>query len=355
MSFPVPSFADLDAQIASDLASIPGADPTIKFGVLPVLQKILAKLAAAELAYLAALPARVLIPTTAEGEYLDRWANAVGLSRLTASVSAGSVIFTGSNEIAIPSGTQLQDSTGQIILATTQIGTIVNGTATVPVVSITAGSITNLATGAPVTLLTAIAGVLAVATVATPGMTGGTDAETDAALQVRLVYRLSNPPQGGALADFVDWAKLTPGVTRVWVYPDQTGPGTVSITFTMDARIDPIPLSADVATVQSVINANAPVIGQYTVFACTPLTQSVTISNLAAAPGFTLASAQAAITSAIAALNYQTVPGGTFYIEQVQAAIANAPGVATFDLTAPTADITASFGELIQFAAPVFV
>jgi uncharacterized phage protein gp47/JayE len=356
MPFPVSTFADLNAQIAGDFQAIPGLDPTIRMGVLPVLQKVLAKLAAAELAYLAALPDRALLPDSVASSYLDRWAGSVGLSRLAATPSVGSVQFSGQVGLPIPSGTQLQDSTGTITLATTADATIATGSTTVnaQVITVTAGSTTNLVTNAPVTLLVGIAGVLATAVVLAPGLTGGTDQETDAALHVRLQARLSNPPQGGASADYVTWAQLVNGVTRVWVYPLQGGPGTVWITFTMDGRTNPIPLPADVAAVQSSINARAPVVGISTVFAATGVTNAVTIASLVAAPGYTLALAQANATAAVAALNYVTIPGGTLYLEQVNAAIANAPGVGTYDLTAPTADINCTFGQLIQLSAPAF-
>ena len=366
MSFPVATYEDTLAQIRADFTALPGADVTLRVGTIPVLAKILAKLSTSELLYLAALPNRALIPTKMQAPYLDYYCAGVGLTRLGAAPSAGSVSFTGN--IAIPSGSQMQDSTGTVILQTTAIGTVSGNTVTAPVVTVSGGSAGNLAAGAPATLLVGIAGVQAVGNVLSPGLTGGTDAETDAALQVRLGERLSNPPQGGANADYVAWAKMVPGVTRVWVYPAQNGPGTVAVTFMMDGRANPIPLSADVAAVQAAINAVRPTTAGVTVFAPAPSAIAPTITGLTPASGYTLSAAQAAAAAAVANLNYTTTPGGygwdgqaenyltggTAYREQVSAAISSAAGVGTFDLSVPASDVTVTYGNIIQFSAPTF-
>ena len=71
MSFPVSTYENLVAQIAADFTGLPGSDVTLRAGVIPVLTKIFAKLSAAELLYLAALPNRALIPTRMQAPYLD--------------------------------------------------------------------------------------------------------------------------------------------------------------------------------------------------------------------------------------------------------------------------------------------
>lgn len=365
-NFPVPAFADLQSQILADFAGLPGADITLRVSTVMVMAKILSKLSAAEYAYLAALVNRALIPTLMVAPYLDVYCGGVGLKRDAPTPAIGSVTFGGTNTVPLPLGSQMQNSNGTVVLTTTAAGTVSGNVVTVPVVS-APGSAGNLASGAPVTLLVGVAGINASGTVTT-ALTGGADAETDAQLQVRLGARLSNPPQGGANADFVAWAKLVGGVTRVWVYPTQFGPGTVVVQFMMDGRVNPVPLSADVAAVQASINANAAVVGAYTAVAPTAEAVAVTVHNLVPAPGYTLAQAQAAATSAVAALNYTTTPGGygwdaqlenyatggTIFQEVISAAIANAAGVGTFDLTAPTTDITAAYGSIVQLSAPTF-
>ncbi|MDD2794354.1 baseplate J/gp47 family protein [Acidocella sp.] len=367
-TFPVPAFADLVQQIAADFSALPGADVTLPVGVIPVFTLVLAKLAAGQYAYLANFPNRCLLPTLLEAPYLDVYAGGVGLKREPAYAASGTVSFQGTSGTPLPLGVQMQDSTGTYTLTTTAAGVWTGSTVSAPVVVSPAGSGGNLPANAPVTLLIGVAGINANGVVVAPGLSGGVAAETDAQLQVRLGARLSNPPQGGANADFVAWAKSVTGVTRVWVYPAQNGPGTVVVMFALDGRANPIPLAPDIANVQAAINAAAPVIGSYAAVAQAALATAVTIHGLTPAPGYTLAQAQAAATAVVAALNYTTTPGGygwdaqledyatggTIYLEQIATAIGNAPGVGTFDLTAPAADVTAPYGQMVQLAAPTF-
>lgn len=369
-TFAIPTFEQLQADTAADFTNIPGADITLRYGVTNVMSFILAKLAAGEYLYLSGLINRALIPTLMVAPYLDVFCAGVGITREGAAAAGGTVQFNATPGIPLPSGALMQDSTGQVILATTASVTGATGTTSiiVPVVAATLGSIGNLPAGAPVTLQTGVAGIQASGIVASPGLTGGVNAETDAALQTRLQARLSLPPQGGASYDYVSWAKLVSGVTRVWVFPLYYGPGTVVVQFTTDGRANPLPLSADITAVQNQINAKAPVIGTTYVQALAAETLAVTLHNLTPATGYTLAQAQANVTSAIAALNYTTTPGGLAWdsvqqnyvtggmlqLQTIYAAIANAPGVGGFDLVAPTADTTATFGNIVQLAAPTF-
>ncbi len=367
-NFPVPAFADLLAEIAADFTALPGADTTLPVGVIPVLTLVLARLAAGEYAYLANFPNRCLLPTLLVAPYLDVYAAGVGLKRDPAFAASGTVAFQGTNGIAFPPGMQMQDSTGTYTLTTTAAGVWSGSTVSAPVVVSPAGAGGNLPSNAPVTLLVGVAGISANGVVAAPGLAGGIAAETDAQLQVRLGARLSNPPQGGANADFVSWAKSVTGVTRVWVYPAQNGAGTVVVMFVLDGRANPLPLAVDVANVQAAINAAAPVIGTYAAVAPLALATPVTIHALTPAPGYTLAQAQAAAAAVVAALNYTTTPGGygwdaqledyatggTVFAEQIATAIGNAVGVGTFDLAAPAADVTAPYGQIVQLAAPAF-
>ena len=367
-NFPVPSFGDLMSDIAADFAGIRGLDALLPVGVIPVLIKILAKLAAGEYIYLAAFPNRALIPTLMASPYLETYAAGVGVFPDQATFSTGNVTFPGTNGITIPAEAQMTNSNGTVTLQTTAAATVSGGSVTVAVVALTPGSVGNLVANSPVTLSVGIAGILANGVVAGGGLSGGDDADTDPELQVKLGNRLSNPPQGGANADFVSWAELVAGVTRVWVYPAQNGAGTVVVQFMMDGRVNPIPLDGDVANVQDSIDAKAPVVGTYAALAPAAQAQAVTIASLAPAPGYTLSQAKVAAMAAIAALNYTTTPGGygwdgqaenylsggTVYLEQIAAAIANAPSVATFDLTVPGSDVTAAYGRIVQFEAPSF-
>lgn len=354
MPFSRPSLPDLITQAQADFSAVPGVNPALRYALSGVLAKTAAALANGEYGYLDWMVANVLLPDSATGGYLDRWANIVGLQREAATTAAGFVMFTGQPTLDVPAGTQLQDSTGAV-LATTQ-GTVTmgaGGSGTVNVLA-TGGAAANLPTAAPMTMLVAIAGIVAVATVVAPGLTGGADIESDAALRIRLLARLASPPQGGAANDYIAWAKLYPGVTRVFVYPLQTGPNTVTVIFTMDGRANIIPLAGDVAAVAAVIAPLRPVTAQVTVLAPVPVAINITIANLSLATGYALATVQANIAASLALLFVTTMPGGTLFYDQIVAAISNAAGVVSFDLSAPVIDTPIGFGDLAQLGTLLF-
>ena len=369
MSFPRPAFMDLINSALADLARLPGADITLRRSLLQVLAYMAAAMASGEYDYIDWAVVNVLLPDTATGGYLDRWANIVGLQRLAPTSAVGNVIFTGTATTPIPAGTQVQTSNSGVVL-TTNAAAVIGAGCTVSVAATAApGSIGNLVAGTPVTLLVAIAGVLANAVMDGGGSTGGADAETDTLLRVRVLARLSNPPQGGSNFDYVTWAKLVSGVTRVWVYGSQFGAGTVGVAFVMDGRANIFPLSADIANVQAELTLLCPVTATPTAYAPTLSTIAVNIHGLTVLSGYTLANVQANIVAALAALNTTITPGGYGWDGQAEAfltgghldlnliygAIDNAAGVNTFDLTAPAADQIAGSCVMLQLGAPTWV
>jgi uncharacterized phage protein gp47/JayE len=371
MPFNRPAFQDLINSAMADLNRLPGADATLRRSLLLVLAYQAAALASGEYDYIAWAIVNCLLPGSATEQYLDRWLNIFGLQREAPVPAAGNVIFSGTVGRPVPIGTQVQTSNSAVVLTTTAAETIGSGgTVSVPVIATVGGSAGNLLPGAPVTLLVGNPDLVGTAVVDGSGLSGGADAETDAAARVRLLQRTSSPPQGGAAYDYVSWAQRVTGVTRVWVYPLLYGLGTVGVTFAMDGRSNVIPLSADVTTVQNAIQSTqgappAPVTAVVTVFAPTGSTLAIGISNLVISNGFILSTVQANISAGLAALFATTTPGGTAWdslaeafktggflkLEQISQAIANAAGVATFDLTSPTADQAAGFGVLLELGA----
>ena len=370
MPFPVPVLSDLITQSQADFQANLGATPQLRRSVTGTIAKMASALCAGVYQYVGWAVVNVLMPDTATGGYQDRQAAQVGIVREQALTSSGSVTFTGSNGLTVPAGAQLQDPTGAIIVATGAAVTITGGTATVAASSVTGGSAANLAASTPLTLLVGIAGINASAVVAA-AFTGGTDTETDAALAARATARRSLRPQGGAEYDYVSWAQAVPGVTRVWVYPLQTGANNVTILFVMDGRTNIIPLNADVANVQAAIYGNGfsrPVTAKPVTLAPTPNVVNIAISDIMIATGYTLASVKANIETALATLFAAQTPGGygwdsvlqgyatggVLKVEQIETAIGNAAGVVSFDLTAPSTDIAEAFGVIPQLGPVVY-
>lgn len=362
--FAFPDLPSLRLQLRGFFAARLGIDPTLRRSNANVMADVVAGAAHLEYRYLTNVAAQLFIDQ-AEAAYLDRWAAIYALPRLAAAGSAGNAVFTGTSGIAVPNGTALRAADGVTSFATSGTVTLSGGTATIPVVATTPGSAGNLASGAPLTLVSAIAGVNGVATVDSSGLSGGTDIESDDALRARLLARIRQPPHGGAWFDYVAWAKQVAGVTRAWVYPQRRGAGTVDTAFVLDARVSIIPLTADVTAVQTIITSNAPVCADAQAFALTADTTNITITGLTP----NTSTVQNAVKTALAALFARVTPGGAangdgidannpagaLYLEQIAAAIAGAPGVAHFDLTAPVADITAASGHLPVLGTVSFV
>jgi uncharacterized phage protein gp47/JayE len=362
--FPRPSFEDLIAAAQADLTRLPNAT-FLRRSVVTILAYDAAALASGEYDYIDWAVVNALLPWSATGAYADRWANIARTQRRDATPSQMvlTVPFTAAG--TLPVGFQWQMGTTVVLTTTEAITATGAGNFSVPVEAVTAGSAGNLAVGTTVNAVAAQAGVSGTAVVASI-TEEGEDQETDAELRARYLPLLANPPQGGAAYDYVTFAKQVSGVTRVWVYPLQNGPGTVSVTFVMDGLPDIIPTESAVDAVQEAIQGPAPADADGLVaFASTSSPVAVTVTNLVVAPGFTQEQAEANIDTALAALFATVTPGGfgwdgeaeafltggSLALSQIFGAINNAAGVTSFDLAAPTADQLAAFGILLQLGA----
>ncbi len=370
MPFSVPSESDLETQVRANFAArIPGADTTLARAVLPIVAKVIARVTF--YAYRALTwVAKQFFVASAEAPYLDRRLGEVSLPRIQATAATGNVIFTGAQNTPIPSGTVVQTTDQSQSYATTAAAVVGSGgTISVAVLASVAGSAGNAIAGATLDLVTAIANMQPTAAADSNGLTGGTDAETDAAYRVRGLARLGQPPQGGSGPDFLAWAKASGVPTRAWVFPLNRGAGTCDVAFTIDTRPNNIPLSADITGVQDYIAAVAPVIGSYQVFAPVADALAITITGLTGAGGISQSNLQAAVTAQLDALIAGVPPGGAtygdgvsvalppgalfpmqtpgkLYLSQIEAAIEAAGSVLSYDLTAPMADVVFATGHL---------
>ena len=367
MSLSIPSLDDLRAQALTAIQNrLLGGKPILRRSPLRVIAEILARMLFPLYRLLDWLW-RQLFVATMEAAYLDRAADEYGIVRLGATSAAGAVVATGINGTPIPPGTPL--GANGIQLRTASAIALGSGATTIPVVAVTLGVAGNLPPGTAVTWAVAISGVDAGAVVASGGLTGGTDAETDAALRAHVLTRKRLPPQGGAATDYVAWAKTVPGVTRAWAYSLNRGLGTVDVVFAMDGRANNIPLTADVAAVQVAIDANRPTTADARAVAPIADTLAITVSGLLPSDAATRANVTASIAALIdtvtpaqpsspASMVGDGVPSpgspcGVLYLAQIVQAVWNAGGVTKFDLAAPSADVTFAPGHLP--ATPVSV
>lgn len=351
MPFARPSLTEIIDRVIADISNrITGVDSSVlRRSLLGILGRAEGGVAHLLYGYIDWV-ARQVIPDTAEIEYLERWAAIWAITRKPADFAAGPATFTGTNGSLISAGTivQRQDGIQYTVLADV---TIALGTATISVQALAPGDDSNLAAGNRVTLLSPIAGVQSNGTVATGGIIGGVDVESDDRLRERLLQRIQNPPQGGSVADYVQWGLEVPGVTRVWVYPMQMGAGTVTVLFATDD--DPagiIPGPGKVAEVQAYIDERRPVTAE--VFVGAPIAAPINPS-IAIRPN--TATVQAAVIAELEdLLTRDAVPGGKILISRMREAVSIAAGEENNAFISPTADVTNATGHIATLGTVTF-
>jgi uncharacterized phage protein gp47/JayE len=191
----------------------------------------------------------------------------------------------------------------------------------------------NLDAGTTLALSPPVNNVMAAATVLE--LTGGTDAETDDELRMRILRRIRQPPMGGAAYDYEAWALAVPGVTRAWCAPMEMGIGTVTTRFMMDdlrANNGGFPLPDDIDAVQAYIDSVRPVtVKDCFVEAPIPFPINLRISYLDLDSGSTRAAIE---QSLLQEFFLRATPGQYWYRAWSDEGIANASGVHAYDLVA---------------------
>lgn len=333
-----PTLSEIVTRTRADLVSRLSADDILRRADADVYAHVLAGLAHGLYGYVDFL-ANQIIYDTAEAEFLARWASIWGVTRKPAAAATGSVAFTVSAGAVITSGTLLQALDG-VQYQTTADATVSAPTATAPVAALVAAAAGNRTTGQTLTLVSPVAGVQSSATAG--ALAGGADLESDDDLRARLIDRIQNPPHGGDAHDYVTWALEVPGVTRAWCFPMELGEGTVTVRFVRDDDASLIPDAGEVATVQAYIDALRPVTAAVTVVAPTAAALAFSI---AVAPN--TAAVQAAVQAELSDLiAREAKPGGTIYLSHIRAAISAAAGEDNYTMSAPSADVTNTAGNM---------
>jgi uncharacterized phage protein gp47/JayE len=257
------------------------------------------------------------------------------VTRKVAQAASGTVRFTGANGTAIPINTVVQRADG-VRYSTQAAGVIAAGVALIEVQAVVEANASNALVNVALTLTSPIAGITSVASSYT-ALTGGSDLEGDEAYRARILLRLREVPHAGAAHDYVRWALEVPGVTRVWVYPMEAGPGTVAVRFVRDDDAGSfIPDAAEVTAVQAYIDAVRPVTATVTVSA--PAAQAIDF-NIRVTPD--TADTRAAVREELESLFRATdnQPGSTLLLSHLREAISVAVGETDHILFAPVANI----------------
>lgn len=342
MPFERPTLPDLITRISADLKSrLERTSPALRRAVRYVFSYVLSGAVHMLHGFLQYL-ARQLFADQSEDAYLVRQASLFGLSKGAATFASGSVTAVGTNGTVIPVNTVLRRADGAEF--TTQGSVTVSfGVALIPVIAVLAGAAGNTDGTTVLTFESPIAGVNAEVTVNVGAIVGGADQETTEALRVRLLQRLRHPPEGGAEEDYRTWALGVPGVTRVWVYPQADGAGTVTVRFMRDDDLgDGFPSGGEVTEVQAYIDERRPVTASVTVLAPVVKLWSPTILITPDTPEL-----RAAIEAEIEDLFLRVgEPGGTIKLWQLEDAINDVVGLTDYTVASPVADLTHEADEL---------
>ncbi len=336
MPWAVPSLADLRRMVRDYVsARLPGADASVPNSPLRVMSDNQAALAALNLDYLSWI-SRQMLPDTAESEFLRRHGEIWLGGALPATYASGTVTLSGTAGVIVPANTLL--FSGSAEYQTSAAVTLGVGATSADVTCLSPGAIGNRDAGASLSLVSAISGVDPSATVVS--ISGGVDAESDDHLRARVIERIQKPPMGGDADDYVAWTKSTPtvgaAVTRVWPAANEMGPGTLTLRFAMDDdRADGIPLTADLAAVESHVDVLRPVtVADFYVVA--PILSPINFSISGLSPN--TSAMQAAVIASVKSMLRERarpamtksgahLPAQTIYKEWIIDAVMNAPGI----------------------------
>lgn len=295
-----------------------------------------------------------ILPWSADGEHLARHAGWRGIIRKEATTAKGQATFPGVNGTVLPAGTAM--AIDDVVLVSTSAGTVENDAVTVDVEAVEVGSAGNVPGGAPIALTSPVAGILPDGVVAAGGLTGGSEAEDDASLLNRLEYRVQQPPAGGAMTDYVNWA-LTRNehgvdVTRAWCFPREMGVGTVTVRFMTDGLGNGIPSEQAVADVAAYIEIVRPAAAEVFVVAPIPVPLVIRISGLTPS---TVAARRAVETELADLIRRESQPGGTLLVSHIREAISIAAGEHDHEMVSPVGNVTHNTGEICVFGGVEWV
>lgn len=285
--------------------------------------------------------AQQVIYDTADAEFLERWASLWAITRKPAEFASGVLAATGAG--TVPQGTLYRRADGAEFEVTAS--TVVP--ADVPVQAVVAGAAGNTAAGEPLSLMTPIAGVNTVASVSAAGLVNGSDVEDDASLRARFLARIRRPPNGGSADDYVMWALEVPGVTRAWVFPQELGPGTVTVRFVRDGDTPIFPDAGEVAAVQAHLEDVRPVTAQVYTFAPTAVPLDFSIELTPDTPEVR-AAVQASLQDL---LTREAAPGATILLSHIREAISIAAGETDHVLTVPSANVVHTSAQMASMGA----
>lgn len=265
MAFERPTLDQLIKRVETDIKGGLNIVNVVRRSFLGVISRALAGLADLMYSFLTWI-AKQVFPDTAEDEYLIRWASIWGITKNEATFAEFNITITGNEGGVVPVGTIYQREDGVQYALDAEVIIPVGLSIIGKVIAEVSGSNGDMEVGDVLSLISPIANVDSDAVI-DEVIVDADDTESNDSLRERLINRLQLPPLGGSANDYIQWAREVTGVTRSWVLPLYTGPGTVGVSFVTDDEDPIIPSGAKVTEVQDYIDFRKPVTALVTVFA----------------------------------------------------------------------------------------
>lgn len=357
-----PTLTSLIEQAKEDVSSanLSGVDGLLNTSVLYTLGYAMAGLSNLHYGYQDWI-AKQATPWGATGEYADGWGSLKGVTRKAASAAVLSFVFSGTAGETLDAGSTITASNSLQYTTNAAADVDASGALTVEATAVDTGADYNLSTGTSVTLASAVSGINATGSVSSI-VTSGTDEESTDDYKTRYLARYADTPQGGAKADYVDWAEAVTGVTRAWCNPLGYGAGTVVVYIMLDdanVAYGGFPQGSDGAatnderyatatgnqlTVANAIYESQPVTSL--VIVCAPLKQTIdfTIKDLSPSSSTILTKIEAALVDMM--VRKGSPLGITLYPSDWDEAIASVSDVDHFYVSSPSAPVDISTGYL---------
>lgn len=340
-----PSYTDLNARIAADLAAM----PAVLRGPLSVAW---ARSCHGQHGHLDWID-KQCSPLTCELERLYDWAALYGVDRLGATSATGPALATGTVGTQLLAGTQLRGPNG--LDYTVQAAVVLGaGSTSVSVRCDTTGSAGNLAAGQTLTLVDPVPGCSNTLTIDAPGLTGGEEEEDVDDWRVRVADEwrtvVTRGARSGKDEDYRFWAKSAhPSVTGALIQRHVLGMGTVLVRPICNGLADRLPTQAVLDAVAAYLLGIAPATADWRVIA--PVKRAVTVS-IDLLPGFDTAENRAAIASAVGA-TVLAEESETSLLAMAEIDAATATVTSQYTRLAPVADIAVVAGEVLVLN-PIF-
>lgn len=344
MPFQRPTLQELSDRIETDIKSRLGVVNLIRRSILKVLARVYAGAIHMTYGFLEFIK-RQLFVTTADSEFLDKIGLEIGLPRKAATFASGNGTATGVDGTLI--GTvELENADGDVYTVETPV-IIANGIASLTIIANAVGTESNQGGGTTLTFVSAVLGVDETVTIDANGIADGTDPESDAEYQARLLLQRRLPPNAGASFDYERWAKEVPGVTRAWAIPQYNGIGTIGVAFVRDNDDSIIPNESQREVVRQFLiqhentltgqSEGIPVTAEPGLIMIELSLQSINF-EIPIIPNTTDMKDLLDISLADFILD-QGRPGGTLFRSQMDATISDTAGEVAHRLVSPSADI----------------